>query len=130
MRVRITDPISKAAYLVVAIAVVFIVAATAAIGLGASPAALLASALVAILVCVGARTFRGPGEPVAPPRAWWRMTARPLAGFAGAAAFLASAVGAATGSGSGSVAAVVIVFDVVVAAAYLNSSLRLVRELR
>src|SRR5215207_2833323 len=26
---------------------------------------------------LGARIFRGRGEPVQPPRAWWRMTARP-----------------------------------------------------
>lgn len=40
----------------------------------------LRSAL-ALIVNVGsfvlcARVFRGRGEPVAPPRAWWRMTAR------------------------------------------------------
>jgi hypothetical protein len=28
-----------------------------------------------------ARSFRGSGEPVEPPRAWWRLTARPLAGW-------------------------------------------------
>lgn len=28
-----------------------------------------------------ARSFRGAGEAVQPPRAWWRLTARPLAGF-------------------------------------------------
>lgn len=29
-------------------------------------------------IILGARLFRGRGEPVDPPRAWWRMTARPL----------------------------------------------------
>jgi len=29
-------------------------------------------------IIVGARLFRGPGEPVAPRRPWWKMTARPL----------------------------------------------------
>jgi len=28
------------------------------------------------LLVVGARIFRGSGEPVAPPRPWWKMTAR------------------------------------------------------
>ncbi|WP_083363298.1 hypothetical protein [Microterricola viridarii] len=28
-------------------------------------------------VLLGARIFRGRGEPVAPPRPWWKMTARP-----------------------------------------------------
>jgi hypothetical protein len=26
---------------------------------------------------LGARVFRGRGEPIAPPRPWWKMTARP-----------------------------------------------------
>lgn len=30
---------------------------------------------LAILV-IGARIFRGKGEPIAPPRPWWQMTAR------------------------------------------------------
>ena len=29
-------------------------------------------------VAVGARVFRGRGEPIAPRRPWWEMTARPL----------------------------------------------------
>jgi len=32
-------------------------------------------------VLVGTRWFRGRGEAIAPPRPWWRMTARPPAGF-------------------------------------------------
>jgi TRAP-type uncharacterized transport system fused permease subunit len=30
---------------------------------------------------IGVRTFRGPDEPLRPPRAWWRATARPTAGY-------------------------------------------------
>ncbi|WP_291038125.1 hypothetical protein [Herbiconiux sp.] len=32
-------------------------------------------------VLLGARSFRGAGEAIEPPRVWWRMTARPTAGF-------------------------------------------------
>ena len=34
-----------------------------------------------LLYLGGVRSFRGPGEPLKPPRAWWRMTSRPRAGF-------------------------------------------------
>jgi hypothetical protein len=56
-------------------------------GLVLSPAlppvasALGANLLGLLLYLGGARSFRGPGEPVKPPRAWWRMTSRPRAGF-------------------------------------------------
>jgi hypothetical protein len=48
--------------------------------------ALGATALIVVIVTIpmdiaafllGARIFRGRGEPVQPTRAWWRMTARP-----------------------------------------------------
>ena len=38
-------------------------------------------ALLTVVTVALARSFRGPGEPVFPPRAWWRLTARPLAGW-------------------------------------------------
>jgi hypothetical protein len=44
-------------------------------------------ALVASAVYVGTRTFRGEGEEIAPPRPWWRMSARPTASFVLAAFF-------------------------------------------
>lgn len=41
-------------------------------------ASILANTVITALVYLGAsRWFRGSGEPVAPSRAWWRMTARP-----------------------------------------------------
>ncbi|WP_308464766.1 hypothetical protein [Rathayibacter soli] len=44
-------------------------------------AAILSNAVTLLLYFGGARSFRGAGEPVEPPRAWWRMTARPTAGL-------------------------------------------------
>jgi len=39
---------------------------------------LLGTAIMLASVIVGARLFRGRGEPVAPRRPWWKMTVRPL----------------------------------------------------
>jgi len=39
---------------------------------------LLITAITLASVIVGARLFRGRGEPVAPRRPWWKVTARPL----------------------------------------------------
>jgi len=46
--------------------------------------------IVVVVFCV--RTFRGPSEPVAPPRPWWRMTERPTSGFVVGALFLLQTV--------------------------------------
>jgi hypothetical protein len=43
--------------------------------------ALAANMLVVLIYFVGVRTFRGAGEPIQPPRDWWRMTSQPRAGF-------------------------------------------------
>jgi len=43
--------------------------------------AVVANLLTLLLYFVGVRSFRGAGEPIEPPRAWWRMTSRPRAGF-------------------------------------------------
>lgn len=44
-------------------------------------AAVSQAVLLMLLWLGGVRSFRGPGEPIKPPRAWWRMTSRPRAGF-------------------------------------------------
>lgn len=75
--------------------------------------------------------FRGHGEPIDAPRAWWRMTARPLAGFIGAGVFLAQAIATSTATTeSASVTVFVVLCDLVVMSSYLNSSLRLIRLIR
>ena len=46
------------------------------------PAAdILGLCLSTVLLVVAVRTFRGRDEPVDPPRRWWRMTAKPTAGY-------------------------------------------------
>jgi hypothetical protein len=43
--------------------------------------AVLSQVLSIAHYAVGIRTFRGPEERIEPPRAWWRATARPTAGY-------------------------------------------------
>lgn len=77
-----------------------------------------------LMVGIGVRVFRGDDEPVAPPRAWWRMTARPFAGFLLAAYFVADGLLARPSVSSGfDVAGTVVML--LVAAAYAGSSVTL-----
>ncbi|MFE4468271.1 hypothetical protein ACFRFH_05570 [Leifsonia sp. NPDC056824] len=43
-------------------------------------------------VIILARSFRGIGEPVRPPRAWWKLTSRPRAGFLLGTMYLLSSI--------------------------------------
>lgn len=114
-----------------------------------------AGSVVAVLafwawIVVGARLFRGDDEPVDPPRAWWRLTAKPTAGFVIAgllgvqvlgAVVTAWVAGLATDAGvrsdvvtagvaaSGAATSGAAAFAAAVAAvAYLHSSIRLRAE--
>ncbi|WP_382304494.1 hypothetical protein [Herbiconiux sp. UC225_62] len=44
-------------------------------------ASIVANLLTLTFVLGAARTFRGQGEPLKPPRVWWRGSARPTASF-------------------------------------------------
>ena len=94
-------------------------------------------AMLAFGVYVGTRIFRGQGEDVAPPRPWWRMSARPTASFVLAAFFFVRSVFATI------VAVDAISYgwidlqflalcavDPLIFAAYLNSGIRLARMQR
>jgi hypothetical protein len=90
--------------------------------------------MVAILnvayVVIGVRTFRGIEENRVDPRAWWRATARPTAGWwlgAGLAVLAAiSLLGAlASKPGNAFVPAMACVVYAALAAFYLHSSYRL-----
>ena len=48
------------------------------------------NALLILLVFGGTRSFRGAGEPLAAPRARWRMTSRPRSGFVVGSLFVLS----------------------------------------
>ncbi|MFB2584514.1 hypothetical protein [Herbiconiux liukaitaii] len=81
---------------------------------------------------VGTRAFRGRGEPIAPPRARWRMTSRPRAGFViGTLLALNAAlsiVSVVTSADDALIFALSTVRDGALAFLYLRSSIRLRRH--
>lgn len=90
------------------------------------------SALFLAVFLIGARSFRGEGEPVLPPRRWWRTTARPRAGLTLSVLFVTAAaidvVLAFTRPTAQSItfAGSAITYSLL-AGAYVNSSIRLIR---
>ena len=87
---RILGAQAKVGYVVGAVVIeVLGMLLLAALGVPESLAPFIGSLWFLAIVVVGVRVFRGPDEPVEPPRAWWRMTARPFAGFLLAAYFVA-----------------------------------------
>ena len=122
---RITTAQAKVGY-VVGATVVEVLLALLLFALGVPDVAVpfLAAVGLVAMVVVGVRVFRGDDEPVAPPRAWWRMTARPFAGFLLAAYFVADGLLARPTVSSGfDVAGTVVML--LVAAAYVGSSVTL-----
>lgn len=122
---RITTAQAKVGYVVAAAVIgILLTLLLFAFGLPDAVVPLIAAIGFVLMVGIGVRVFRGDDEPVAPPRAWWRMTARPFAGFLLAAYFVADGLLARPTVSSG--------FDVVgtvlmllVAAAYVGSSVTL-----
>jgi hypothetical protein len=81
-------------------------------------------------VGIGVRTFRGAGENRTDPRAWWRATARPAAGYwigggLAAAAFVSGVGALASRPENSFVPTVACLSYAVIAAYYLHSSYRL-----
>jgi hypothetical protein len=77
----------------------------------------------------GSRVFRARGEPVAPPRVWWRATGRPAAGFvlAGLFVFGTLSVIVSPDDFPGALVWWYLASDVPIVAFYAHSSIRLVR---
>jgi hypothetical protein len=123
---RIVDATGKATFVVVAFAVGVTLSVGGALVSGVVGWALGGIALVGAIV-VAARVFRGGDEPVAPRRNWWRMTASPAAGWVMCALLAASAVGNLA-SPIGMPALAVAPVQLLLAAAYAYSSLRLRRS--
>jgi hypothetical protein len=122
---RITTAQAKVGYVVAATVIGILLSLLLfAFGLPDVVVPMIAAIGFVLMVGIGVRVFRGEDEPVEPPRAWWRMTARPFAGFLLAAYFVVDGVIARPSVSSG--------FDVVgtvlmllVAAAYVGSSVTL-----
>jgi len=88
MAVRISEASTKVSYVVVAYVLGIFVTLSVALLAGIPQAAATTAVLLLAAVTFAVRSFRGDGEPVAPPRKWWRMTSRPTSGFAFATVFL------------------------------------------
>ena len=72
----------KIAYIAVGVGLSAVINGVVVPGLLGEPSTAVASnVFFALFVFGGVRSFRGSDEPVKPPRAWLRMTARPRAGF-------------------------------------------------
>jgi hypothetical protein len=94
--------------------------------------AVASNSLTVLLYFGGVRSFRGLGEPIEPPRAWWRMTSRPRAGYTiGSLLVAGSAYGvylATTEPPESTVTvALGVVVDATLAFLYFRSSIRLRR---
>ncbi|WP_431245264.1 hypothetical protein [Leifsonia xyli] len=91
---------------------------------------LIVAVLNVAYVIVGVRIFRGAGENRSDPRAWWRATARPAAGFwigglLGVLAFISGVGAFASDAEDAFVPAIACLSYAALAAFYLNSSIRL-----
>jgi hypothetical protein len=128
MRFRITSNAGKASYVVVAYVIALTVLLAVGLTAGMLAATIAWSVLLLIAVAVAVRSFRGEGESKDAPRAWWRMTARPTAGFVFTAVFLLQAiylaVQANTEVSPGSFYFLA-VLNLVIAAFFIYSSIRL-----
>jgi membrane protease YdiL (CAAX protease family) len=122
---RITTAQGKVGFVVGAVVVeVLVLLLLLALGVPDGLAPFLGALCFLAVVVVGVRTFRGPDEPVEPPRPWWRMTAGPVVGFLLAAYFVGDAVLARTSvDGTADVGGLVV--SLLVAAAYAGSSVTL-----
>ncbi|MGO4534340.1 hypothetical protein [Leifsonia sp. 2MCAF36] len=91
---------------------------------------LIVAVLNVAYVVVGVRTFRGAEENRADPRPWWRATARPAAGFwigalLAVLAFISGVGAFASKPENAIIPAIACLSYAVLAAFYLNSSVRL-----
>ncbi len=80
--VRIRKTRWKIAYIAAGIVMLFALGSTNSWFQFPNPLWGLANNILLVLIYLGGvRTFRGAGEPIQPPRDWWRMTSQPRAGF-------------------------------------------------
>lgn len=128
---RITEVWAKVAYVLIAWMLVPIALRFLLGQVGIPDPVILAIDLVLgfAVVWLGTRAFRAHGEPVEPPRVWWRATGRPRAGFVLGALFLWASVIFLASPLVGDDPALVwnAVSTLPIAAFYLHSSVRLVR---
>ena len=121
---RVMNPWHKAGFLVSTILGGGSLASSAYLVFPAEPVHVVWSVVATALVIVLARSFRGRGEPVDPPRPWWRLTAFPRASWWLGVLYLVSTPAVfATAEGAGDVMDAIT--SLFFAAAFLNCAARL-----
>ena len=105
-------------------------AATESTGAGAVAVAVAVVVVLgtAVTAVVAGRTFRAAGEPVPPPRPWWRLTGGRTSGSVVAGVFGLEVVSLLTSSPVGPEEGLVVSSSTFWAAAYLHSALRTPRS--
>jgi len=78
---RVTNPWHKLGFLLGQVVLVRAFAAVLGLVLPTAALTIVIEAVFLVTIVALARSFRGRDEPVAPPRPWWRLTARPRAGW-------------------------------------------------
>lgn len=131
MQNRITTPQSKVTFVVLGYVAVTVATVFGALAANVTTAYLLYCVSLSIVIVTGSRLFRGEAEDRVAPRPVWRMTSKPTAGFVLTTAFVLQAVStgvsAAVAPDNAPVYVFGVLFSLAIAAAYLNSSLRLLR---
>ena len=127
-KVRIVSPISQVTTVILGSIAALFAGLLLSAGLGEIAGGAWTTVIVSVLVYLATRVFRGAGEPVTPARPWWKMTAQPAAGRLLAAIFAAEGVYAVLAA-KAPLSFVQCAASVVLAGAYLHSSLRLRRTL-
>ncbi|MGV8968486.1 MAG: hypothetical protein ACOH2F_19655 [Cellulomonas sp.] len=129
MPVRITTDATKIGYVVACSVGAPLLLLLAAPVLGSAELVILAYGLYLGVIAFAVRTFRGENELLAPPRPWWRMTARPRSGYIFGALFSLEVVLALfTGALDAWSSAAGFLLELLLAALFIGSSIRLSRE--
>ena len=129
---RIVSDSGKVAAIVIGVIVILAAALTIGVAGGVLVGYVVSVLLTVAFLTVVVRCFRGDGEPVQPPRAWWRATHRAAAGYVvGANLFFLQACAFALGQGPGGRTGLALVsggVDFIIAAYFVHSSARLSRR--
>lgn len=123
---RIRDGSTKAILVIAGYAFAVLIGTTIGLSTYLGWGVAASSGIILLLVLVLCRLFRGENETDA-PRTWWRMTARPPAGYVLACWFGVNSIGSVTPAivsdqAAGWVGALV---SLILAGLYLNSAIRL-----
>lgn len=127
---RVMNPWHKFGFLVGLVVANAAVSRLLGLALPVEAVVIITEPLWLIALVTVARSFRGWGEPVEPPRAWWRLTSRPRAGWLLGAMYLLGALSVFSPSKHAVVTWTDTVGSLLLAAAFLNSSIRLTVQRR